>query len=284
MATNFAAKIQLEKRSYRGSGFTFYRRSTEKHSIPHHEHHNHTLQLQTKGPVGFESHDAERTRHVILEAGTISLFPKGTRHSVSYSDEIDQLTLNIDPERMIIAFGDSLQKSTLELQEREELKDARIEHLLYALQRDREEGSPAGSLYAESLVNTISICLAAEYATPSLKPSTSASVMPKARLNRVLAYVDANMEETIHLSALAETAGMSVYHFAKLFKASTGKSPHQYVLRRRIELAKELLRKPDLSLIEISLQAGFFDQSHLTNAFRRLLGVTPSRYRALLQY
>jgi AraC family transcriptional regulator len=201
---------------------------------------------------------------------------------VSYSDEIDQLTLNIDPERMINAFGDALPKSTLELQERQELKDARIEHLLYALRQDWEEGSPAGSLYGEWLVNGISVCLAAQYATSSLKPSPSASVMPRSRLNKVFAYVDANMEEAVHLSTLAEAAGMSVYHFAKLFKASTGTSPHQYVLRRRIERAKELLRKPDLSLSEISLQAGFSDQSHLTNVFRRILGVTPSRFRALI--
>jgi len=282
MAVDFAAKIQVEKLSYWGSGFSLHRRSSEKHSIPCHEHHTHSLQLQTRGPVGFESRNSERTRRVILRAGTISLFPKGTRHSVSYSDEIDQLTLNIDPERMINAFGDALRKSTLQLQEREELKDARIEHLLYALQQDWAQGSPNGSLYGEWLVNAISVCLATQYATPSLQPSASVSVMPKSRLNRVFAYVEANMEEAVHLSALAETAGMSVYHFAKLFKATTGKSPHQYLLRRRIERAKELLRKPELSLSEISLQAGFSDQSHLTNVFHRFLGVTPSKFRALL--
>jgi AraC family transcriptional regulator len=284
MATNFAVKIQVEQPSYRGSGFTFHRRFTEKHSIPQHEHDKHTVQLQTKGPVRFESHDGGKTRCVILQAGAISLFPKGTRHAVSYSDEIDQLTLNIDPERMIKGFGDALLKSTLELQEREELKDTRIEHLLHALRQDWEEGSPTGSLYGEWLVNAISVCLATRYATCSLDSSASASVMPKSRLNRVLAYVDANMEETVHLSTLAEAAGMSIYHFAKLFKASTGMSPHQYVLRRRIEHAKELLRKPGLSLSEISLRAGFSDQSHLTNVFRRFVGVTPFRFRGLLQH
>ena len=282
MATNFAAKTQVEKPSYMGSGFTLHRRCSQKHSIPHHEHHTHTLQLQIKGPVGFESHDNEKTRRVILQAGAISLFPKGTRHRVSYSDEIDQLTLNINPERMMNAFGDSLPKSTLELQEREELKDARIEHLLHGLQQDWEQGSPAGSLYGELLVNAISVCLATQYAIPSLNPSTSLSVMPKSRLNRVLAYVEENIEDAVHLSTLAQTAGMSVYHFAKVFKASTGKSPHQYILQRRIERAKVLLSKPDLSLSEISLQAGFSDQSHLTNVFRRFLGVTPSQYRALV--
>jgi len=106
--------------------------------------------------------------------------------------------------------------------------------------------------------------------------------LPKPRLSRVLEYIQANLDQGIHIDELAEAAGPSLFHFAKLFKRSTGSSPHQYVLQRPLERAKELLRKTGLSLSEIALQAGFADQSHLTNVFRRFIGVTPSQFRTLL--
>jgi AraC family transcriptional regulator len=106
--------------------------------------------------------------------------------------------------------------------------------------------------------------------------------LPRPRLGRVLEYIQANLDQGIHIDELAGAAGLSLFHFAKLFKRSTGSSPHQYVLERRLERAKELLRKTGLSLSEIALQAGFADQSHLTNVFRRFIGVTPSQFRTLL--
>jgi len=98
----------------------------------------------------------------------------------------------------------------------------------------------------------------------------------------VLDYIDSNLGGNIHLSELAEAAGLSEFHFAKLFKQSMGASPHQYILQRRLERAKELLRNPALSLSDISLEAGFADQSHFTNVFRRFVGATPSKFRSTL--
>ena len=100
------------------------------------------------------------------------------------------------------------------------------------------------------------------------------------RLRRVLEFIHANLDRNIHLEELAETAGMSAFHFAKLFKLSTGKTPHQYLLQCRLERAKQLLRDPRVSLSEVSLQIGFADQSHLTTVFRRFVGVTPSKFRS----
>ena len=74
---------------------------------------------------------------------------------------------------------------------------------------------------------------------------------------------------------------MNSFHFAKLFRASTGSSPHQYILQRRLERAKQLLRAPPLTLSEVDLRCGFADQGNMTNVFRRFVGVTPSKYRAL---
>ena len=106
--------------------------------------------------------------------------------------------------------------------------------------------------------------------------------LPKTRLNRALEYIEANLDRDLHLDELAKACGFSSFHFAKLFKQSTGASPHQYVLERRLERAKALLRMPELSLSQISLDTGFADQSHLTNVFRKFLGVSPAKFRASL--
>jgi AraC family transcriptional regulator len=106
--------------------------------------------------------------------------------------------------------------------------------------------------------------------------------LTRLRLKRALDYIQANLGSEIHLEDLARAVGLSPFHFAKLFKLSTGSTPHQYVLQRRLERATELLRSAELSLSEVALECGFADQSHFANVFRRFMGVTPSQFRARL--
>lgn len=96
---------------------------------------------------------------------------------------------------------------------------------------------------------------------------------------RVREHVEAHMSENIDLAALAAIAGLSVYHFARAFKHSTGVTPHQYLVSRRIERAKEMLARTEAPLAEIALATGFSDQSHLSRHFRQILGITPSHFR-----
>ncbi len=96
---------------------------------------------------------------------------------------------------------------------------------------------------------------------------------------RVREHVDAHLSENIDLAGLAAIAGLSVYHFARAFKQSTGVTPHHYLVKRRIERAKEMLACTKEPLAEIALATGFSDQSHLARHFRQILGTTPSQYR-----
>ena len=99
------------------------------------------------------------------------------------------------------------------------------------------------------------------------------------RLKRVLSYIEANVDRAITLSELSRVADMSLYYFATLFKQSTSLSPHQYVLRRRIERAKQLLRATETSVLEISLSLGFEHPNNFARTFRRLTGTSPTHYR-----
>ena len=103
--------------------------------------------------------------------------------------------------------------------------------------------------------------------------------LPKRTLGRVTDYVGDNLARELTLTELSGVAHMSPFHFSRMFKLSTGLSPHRYVIRRRVERAKEILTLTDLPLHEVARLSGFADQSHLAKHTRRLLGVSPRALR-----
>ena len=103
--------------------------------------------------------------------------------------------------------------------------------------------------------------------------------MPGPRLSRVMAFIEENISVDLYISTLASVAGMSSFYFCRSFKQSTGITPHQFVLARRMELAKHLLRHERIPLMEVAHKVGFTDQSQFTRVFRKIVGTTPSQFR-----
>ena len=124
----------------------------------------------------------------------------------------------------------------------------------------------------------------------SLAPSTATLLppeavrpdggLPGATLRRVLEHIDTNLHRLPTLTELSTVGHMSAFHFARLFKLSTGLSPHRFVVGRRIAYAKRLLAENDLSIAAIARCVGFRTPSHFATVFRRTTGATPSAYRA----
>jgi transcriptional regulator GlxA family with amidase domain len=108
-------------------------------------------------------------------------------------------------------------------------------------------------------------------------PQAHGGLSPAA-IRRVREYVDARLGGSTDLATLAGVAGVSIHHFARGFKQSTGVTPHHYLTQKRVERAQNLLAHTDLSLSEIAF-VGFSDQSHLARHFRQMLGVTPGQFR-----
>ena len=107
--------------------------------------------------------------------------------------------------------------------------------------------------------------------------------LPKWRLKRVVDYVNAHLASRITLADLASAAGRTRMHFAAQFRVATGSRPHDFVLRRQIERAQQLLRDPSLALADIALSVGFQNQAHFTTVFKRFTGATPHRWRRSTQ-
>jgi DNA-binding GntR family transcriptional regulator/AraC-like DNA-binding protein len=100
-----------------------------------------------------------------------------------------------------------------------------------------------------------------------------------ARLRRVTELVQAKIEEELGIDEMAESAGLSTAHFSQMFRQSTGESPHQFVLRQRVERAKEMLRTPGMRILDVAIACGFKTQQHFARVFRRMCGASPTDYR-----
>ncbi len=107
--------------------------------------------------------------------------------------------------------------------------------------------------------------------------------LPACRLRRVTAYIDANLHRELRLAELGGVVYMSPFHFARLFKRSTGLSPHRFVVQRRIDEARVLLATQTVTIADVARSVGFRTPSHFTTTFRRVTGVTPTAYRSAAQ-
>jgi len=137
----------------------------------------------------------------------------------------------------------------------------------------------ASSTYARQAPSEHLVSSGSDLAASTVVPLRIRGGVPPRALRRVREFIEAHLEESISIQALARIAGLSMYHFARAFKQSEGMTPHEYVIQRRVQRAKNLLAETDLPLSEIALAAGFSDQSHCARRFREHVGVTPTNYR-----
>ena len=141
------------------------------------------------------------------------------------------------------------------------------------------EGGAAGRLYTEGLATALIVHLFRSYGVnPHKTPRVIGGLTPL-QLRRVMDYIEGRLDQDLGLADLAALADLSTHHFGQAFKASTGMSPHRYLIERRIHRAKELLIGGNRSIAEIAVSVGFSSQSHMTFNFRKLVTTTPARYR-----
>jgi AraC family transcriptional regulator len=159
------------------------------------------------------------------------------------------------------------------------LQDPLLSQIVTTLAQE-SEGGLADRILIESLGTALCIRIARRF-VGRLPLPTSGGLSP-GRLQRVRDYVEAHLDDDLSLTVLADIACLSPYHFSRSFKHATGVGPQRYVIQRRLERAKRLLRQTGQPLALIAQEAGFADQSHLTQMFRREMGVTPGRFRAAL--
>lgn len=157
-------------------------------------------------------------------------------------------------------------------------RDPFIEQLVLALKVEVDSGKLGGRMYGESLAAALASHLLRHYSVSAEAPRKYRERLSGYRLRHVLEYVEQKLGEDLSLAELAAVADLSPYHFARGFKESMGVAPHQYVLTKKVDRARELLTQRRMTVAEISQALGFSDQSHFTRVFRRFTGTAPTQY------
>jgi len=211
--------------------------------------------------------------------GQASIVPAGHQYSANWKEELEDLAIHLDPEFIARQASELVQTDNVDLIAACEISDPLVHQIGRSLAAEVDAGAPAGSIYAESLVNTLVAHLLRHHSSAGEKFQNYLGGLPKHKLRRVTEFIDENLEHDLTLADLAEMAELSPFHFARSFKQATGSTPIQFLMQRRVDLAKRLLVENELPIVEIGLRAGFKNQSHFTTLFRKITAMTPKAYR-----
>lgn len=170
--------------------------------------------------------------------------------------------------------------SAAEIVPRFGISDPLLEQLSLALADALRCGAIRDGLYVDTVAQMVAVHLARAHSVQSrpgrLPPAPTVS---QQRMRQLIEFIETNLPDHLTLDTMAAHVGISPLYLARAFKAAVGQSPHQYVLMRRIEHAKELLRNTDMPIVDVALSVGFSSQSHLSHWMIRHTGVSPAAYR-----
>ncbi len=221
------------------------------------------------------------TPDVLYRPGALDLSPPNTDISLDYAQDNEFIILGFDVEQVshLLDEYSGLSIDALEpLYAKMTFAEPVIANGVHRLWKEAEPGGMASRLLTDGLAHELLGRLLRLADGITDEPCTKHK-LDDHQLSLVLDYIHENYHRPISLDELARVAGRSQFHFSRRFKERTGQSPHQYVINRRIALAQRLLREERLPIAEIAYACGFSSQSHLTDMFRRRIGITPGRYR-----
>lgn len=248
--------------------------------------HQHTLHAIAYGLPNASGHCAPGVRYLDgkrtveqRQAGDIAVIPAGVSHRCSWDGAAQFMVLAIEPNLFKQVGQDWVNPDQIELIPRFMTGPDPFIHSIFSTLRTEVASAGMGTqLLVDGLKTALIVHLLRHYCATQPKLSSYSGGLSEPKLSQVKAYINEYMDRDLTLVELGAIAQLSPYHFARLFKQSTGTTPHQYVLQCRIQRAQHLLRHSSLSLAEIAISVGFCDQSHLTRCFKRLVGVTPTKF------
>jgi AraC family transcriptional regulator len=243
-------------------------------------HHSLVLFLHTPKELELQCDGVNRVAPP--RDGSILVVPAGRAARWRWSSHSDSLHVFLEPGLVarVAAEAFALDQARAPVPPLDGLDLPPLRAAMLAVNDELTAEAAGDQLAAESLANLLAVHLIRGASAPRPAPGRSDGVLPRGKLRAVLEYIEEHLDAGLTLGQMAAAAHLSPYHFARQFKAATGLPPHRYVILRRVERAKQLLQLGgDLSLAEVAACAGFSDQSQFCQHFKRLVGVTPGRFR-----
>jgi len=212
--------------------------------------------------------------------GHIFVIPAGCNHWASWKRGTDFISAYLAPEALAGAVSDEgLDAPGLELAHRAHVYDPELAAILLTMQGQLNGPHAEDRLFIDTLGVQLAVQLARQHGTAPLCLRSYRHGLSRAKMTVVLDYMNAHLSQNIELGELANLVELSKFHFLRLFRTACGVTPHDYLVRRRVEVATNILLHEDASLADVAYRLGFADQSHFTRHFRRITGASPGRLR-----
>ncbi|MFO0925664.1 MAG: AraC family transcriptional regulator [Gemmataceae bacterium] len=251
------------------------------HVIPE----EHSVSFTLDGLFNLRWRSGQRERNEAYGPGCITILPAGESHLLEVDGANRSLTwaVSVEALRDLVRPDLGADADNLTLQLTLAGSDPALWYYGDALARELQQPSLASRSYVESLHQGLMVHLVRHYSSVAITPRLAVNGTGSIRLNPVVQHIHDHLGENLSLNDLAPLVNLSPFQFIRTFKRAFQQTPHQYILRLRVDRAKQLLQSRHLALSEVATLVGFSSQSHFTNTFRRLVGVTPMAYRAIWQ-
>lgn len=247
--------------------------SVPEHCLPYHQ-----ICIKLGKPYLFKQVVDGRAETLQAVPGQIGLYLANLSQSYCWDSEAEFLQLYLAPELFRQISEETWGNDRIEfIPQPSALSDPLIVQIGLALKTALETEGLDSRLYADSMTHALAMHLLSRYSTrkPAVLPDRGSLLQQP--LKQIIEYIQENLDQNVSLAELAEIAKLSPYHFARLFKQSTGLPPHQYQIKCRVDRAKDLL-KTNLAIADIAQIVGFSSQGHLNYHFKRLVGITPKAF------
>ena len=241
----------------------------------------HTISVMTGDNCDVYQRRNAKELQATLRAGDVIITPAGPPKHWRFEAEAEFIAVRMPPSflQRIIDEERGASKRHPDLLDNFQTRDSHVEQLVKRLLGESMTKAYASKTYAEALATELGVHLLRNYCVTNAAAADHGYGLPIYKLRRATEFIEENLREDLTLDRISEVLAMSPGHFAHVFKTTTGLAPHHYVVERRIDRAKGLLRKTELPIAEIAHRVGFQNQSHFSFAFRRATGVTPRQFR-----
>lgn len=213
--------------------------------------------------------------------GDLTIVAPGTRGRWEILNGTDNAVVIVLPTPLLETIAGELlvEPSRINIRNLVHLRDHQMESVCWALKADLESGCTSGALYTDALITALTTRVISRYSSATVPAETRGRGMTGLELRRLLGWLEDNLALDVSLTTIAGFLGFSKSHLNATFRRAMGIPLHEYVVRRRVDRAKDLLVNGTHSITEIALECGFAHPSHMARHMRRILGITPNYLR-----